>query len=167
MDAKSNTVEEPETSFNPVTVETKNFPRMTPYEVDVVPPVALFTPEITPEPTPTPTPTPNSTTKTKATPKTVSTTVAKTYAKYLVGTIQFVCLNKLWEKESRWNPLAKNKISGAYGIPQALPGDKMKSAGSDWRTNPITQIKWGVGYIKDRYGTSCSAWNFWLKRGWY
>jgi Transglycosylase SLT domain len=80
---------------------------------------------------------------------------------------QFPCLDKLWKKESGWNPKASNPSSGAYGIPQALPGSKMKSAGSDWRTNPATQIEWGLGYIKGRYGTPCGAWSHSQDVGWY
>jgi hypothetical protein len=74
------------------------------------------------------------------------------------GIDQFPCLNKLWNKESGWNAHAENKGSGAYGIPQALPGSKMGSVASDWRTNPATQIKWGLGYIKGRYHSPCKAW---------
>ena len=66
-----------------------------------------------------------------------------------------------------WNPRADNPTSSAYGIPQALPGSKMSSAGEDWRTNPVTQIRWGLGYIRDRYGSPCSAWSFKQGRGWY
>jgi murein DD-endopeptidase MepM/ murein hydrolase activator NlpD len=80
---------------------------------------------------------------------------------------QFPCLDKLWKKESGWNHKAANPSSGAYGIPQALPGGKMSSAGSDWRTNPATQIKWGLGYIKGRYGTPCKAWSHSQNVGWY
>jgi hypothetical protein len=80
---------------------------------------------------------------------------------------QFPCLNKLWKKESGWNERAYNRGSGAQGIPQALPGSKMASAGSDWRTNPATQIKWGLGYIEGRYGTPCSAWSHSQRVGWY
>jgi hypothetical protein len=72
---------------------------------------------------------------------------------------QFPCLDKLWKKESGWNYRAENRGSGAYGIPQALPGKKMASAGADWKTNPATQIKWGLGYIKGRYNTPCGAWS--------
>jgi hypothetical protein len=72
---------------------------------------------------------------------------------------QFPCLDKLWKKESGWNYRAENRGSGAYGIPQALPGKKMASAGSDWETNPATQIKWGLGYIKGRYDSPCGAWS--------
>jgi hypothetical protein len=71
---------------------------------------------------------------------------------------QFPCLNKLWNKESGWNARAENKSSGAYGIPQAYPGNKMSSAGSDWKTNPATQIKWGLGYIERKYHNPCGAW---------
>jgi hypothetical protein len=70
---------------------------------------------------------------------------------------QFSCLDSLWQQESGWNYLAEN-ASGAYGIPQALPGDKMASAGADWQTDPTTQIRWGLGYIKSIYGTPCGAW---------
>jgi hypothetical protein len=72
---------------------------------------------------------------------------------------QFGCLNKLWNKESGWNHRAENPSSGAYGIPQSYPGSKMKSAGADWRTNPATQIEWGLGYIKGRYQSPCGAWS--------
>ncbi|HEY0534866.1 MAG TPA: lytic transglycosylase domain-containing protein [Actinoplanes sp.] len=74
------------------------------------------------------------------------------------GIDQFPCLNKLWNKESGWNAHAENKGSGAYGIPQALPGSKMGTVASDWKTNPATQIKWGLGYIKGRYNSPCGAW---------
>ncbi|AEV83733.1 hypothetical protein ACWT_2708 [Actinoplanes sp. SE50] len=74
------------------------------------------------------------------------------------GLDQFACLNKLWNKESGWNYRAENRGSGAYGIPQSLPGSKMASFGADWQTNPATQIKWGLDYIKKRYNTPCNAW---------
>jgi hypothetical protein len=80
---------------------------------------------------------------------------------------EYQCLVLLWNRESQWNPYAENSSSGAYGIPQALPGSKMASAGADWRTNPITQINWGIGYIKGRYGTPCSAWAHSNAVGWY
>jgi len=79
---------------------------------------------------------------------------------------QFSCLDNIWSRESGWRTTAEN-ASGAYGIPQALPGSKMASAGSDWQTNPATQITWGLGYIKGRYGTPCDAWSFWQANGWY
>jgi hypothetical protein len=75
------------------------------------------------------------------------------------GIDQFPCLDRLWKKESGWNYRAINRGSGAFGIPQALPGKKMASAGADWETSPATQIKWGLGYIKGRYDTPCGAWS--------
>lgn len=80
---------------------------------------------------------------------------------------QWSCLNSLWERESGWNPYAQNPSSGAYGIPQSLPGSKMASAGSDWRTNPATQITWGLNYIAGRYGGPCGAWSHSQATGWY
>lgn len=83
------------------------------------------------------------------------------------GLGQMRCLVNLWSRESGWSTTARNGSSGAYGIPQSLPGSKMASAGSDWRTNPATQIKWGLGYIKGRYGTPCGAWAHSQATGWY
>jgi len=80
---------------------------------------------------------------------------------------QFGCLDSLWAKESGWNWKASNSSSGAYGIPQALPGSKMGSVASDWATNPVTQITWGLGYISARYGTPCSAWAHSQSVNWY
>jgi hypothetical protein len=80
---------------------------------------------------------------------------------------QFQYLDKLWTRESNWNYKATNAGSGAYGIPQALPGRKMISAGSDWMTNPVTQIKWGLNYIKARYGSPSAAWSHSQSYGWY
>jgi len=79
---------------------------------------------------------------------------------------QWGCLDNLWNRESGWVYNAEN-ASGAYGIPQALPGSKMASAGADWLTNPTTQIKWGLGYIKSIYGTPCGAWDHEEADGWY
>lgn len=80
---------------------------------------------------------------------------------------QFACLDALWTRESGWRVDAHNKSSGAYGIPQALPGSKMASVAADWQTNPRTQIEWGLGYIAGRYGTPCDAWAFFQARNWY
>jgi len=80
---------------------------------------------------------------------------------------QFSCLEKLWNKESRWKVNADNPTSSAYGIPQALPGNRMAAYGSDWRTNPVTQIKWGLDYIDATYGSPCSAWSHSQAKGWY
>ncbi|WP_424446145.1 lytic transglycosylase domain-containing protein [Microbacterium sp. CH-015] len=87
-------------------------------------------------------------------------------ANYGWGDDQFACLVSLWDKESGWRVNAANP-SGAYGIPQALPGSKMASAGADWQTNPATQIAWGLGYISGRYGTPCGAWGHSQSTGWY
>ena len=75
---------------------------------------------------------------------------------------QAACLDDLWAEESAgtWSPTVTDPLSGAYGIPQALPGSKMDAAGPDWQTNAATQIRWGLGYIHDRYGTPCNAWAF-------
>jgi len=78
----------------------------------------------------------------------------------------FGCLVDIWNRESGWRYDAEN-ASGAYGIPQALPGSKMASAGADWQTNPATQIKWGLGYIKAIYGDPCHAWAFEEANGYY
>ncbi len=83
------------------------------------------------------------------------------------GAGEFDCLVALWNKESGWNVYAHNRSSGAYGIPQSLPGSKMATAGADWETNPATQIAWGLGYIQARYGTPCGAWASSQARGWY
>jgi len=80
---------------------------------------------------------------------------------------QFRCLVTVWNRESHWNQRAHNHRSGAHGIPQALPGSKMRSAGADWRTNPVTQIKWGLGYIDRRYGSPCGALRHMNRHGWY
>jgi hypothetical protein len=82
------------------------------------------------------------------------------------GENQYDCLVALWNRESGWNVYAYNP-SGAYGIPQALPGSKMASAGADWQTNPATQISWGLGYISSRYGNPCGAWAASQANGWY
>jgi hypothetical protein len=83
------------------------------------------------------------------------------------GSGEFDCLVALWNRESHWNVYSNNSNTGAYGIPQALPGAKMASAGADWATNPATQISWGLGYIIGRYGTPCGAWAHSLSSGWY
>jgi hypothetical protein len=80
---------------------------------------------------------------------------------------QFRCLDNLWTRESNWNHRAMNRSSGAYGIPQALPAWKMRGAGRDWRFNPKTQIRWGLKYIRGRYGSPCGAWAHSRLHGWY
>ena len=89
-------------------------------------------------------------------------------SQYGWGEDQFSCLDRLWQKESGWSYSALNSSSGATGIPQALPGSKMASAGNDWATNATTQISWGLGYIKaSSYGTPCAAWSHSQSVGWY
>ncbi len=80
---------------------------------------------------------------------------------------QFSCLDSLWVSESDWNVSATNSSSGAFGIPQSLPAEKMASAGADWRTNPATQIEWGLTYIESSYGDPCNAWYFKQGNNWY
>ena len=87
--------------------------------------------------------------------------------KYGWGDYQYECLNSLWTKESHWNYKSSNKSSGAHGIPQALPATKMDSVGTDWRTNPVTQISWGLRYIDQRYSTPCKAWAKFKRSNWY
>src|SRR5262249_33794678 len=80
---------------------------------------------------------------------------------------QFSCLQPLWAHESGWNPYAQNPSSGAYGIPQALPGSKMASAGGNWQSDPGTQVRWGLSYIQGNYGSPCGAWAHEQADGWY
>lgn len=103
----------------------------------------------------------------KPTPQPVANTNPKQYALARLGATQYSCFNNIVIKESGWNYTATNPSSGAYGLVQALPGSKMASAGADWRTNPITQINWGISYMNGRYGSPCGAWNFWLNNHWY
>ncbi|QPP06790.1 transglycosylase SLT domain-containing protein [Streptomyces bathyalis] len=91
----------------------------------------------------------------------------KSMAQKIVGGSNFQCFSEIVERESGWNYRASNASSGAYGLVQALPGSKMASAGADWRTNPATQIKWGLNYMNDRYGSACGAWDFWQANNWY
>jgi hypothetical protein len=106
------------------------------------------------------------------TPPPSNPTAAQSTAKAMLASFgfsdsQWSCLYDLWERESTWNVYAENAASGAYGIPQSLPGDKMASAGSDWQTNAATQIRWGLGYIKSVYGTPCGAWANETNYGYY
>jgi hypothetical protein len=87
--------------------------------------------------------------------------------RYGWGGDQFGCLVSLWTKESGWNYQASNPSSGAYGIPQSLPGSKMATVGADWQTNATTQIAWGLDYISRAYGTPCSAWGHSQATNWY
>jgi hypothetical protein len=88
-------------------------------------------------------------------------------AEQIVPSGQFSCFSWIVSRESGWSVTATNPSSGAYGLGQALPGYKMASAGSDWQTNPATQIKWTLGYMDERYGSPCAAQGFWESHGWY
>ena len=96
-------------------------------------------------------------------------TACKLLPKFGFSVDEMPALVNLWDGESNWDASAENSDSGAYGIAQALPGDKMSSAGSDWRTNAETQIKWGLQYIADAYGSPQAAWDTWQSRSphWY
>ncbi|MFH9982967.1 transglycosylase SLT domain-containing protein [Streptomyces sp. NPDC017179] len=97
-----------------------------------------------------------------------SAAYAKAAARQMIpDAAQFHAFSKIVQRESGWNPRATNASSGAYGLVQALPASKMSSAGADWRTNPKTQIKWGLKYMKSRYGSPAGAWRFWQAHGWY
>ncbi|MDV9192474.1 transglycosylase SLT domain-containing protein [Streptomyces sp. SR27] len=88
-------------------------------------------------------------------------------ARQIVPASQYQSFSKIVSHESGWNHHATNSSSGAYGLVQALPASKMSSAGSDWKTNPATQIKWGLNYMNERYGSPNAAWAFWQANGWY
>ncbi|MEV5337907.1 transglycosylase SLT domain-containing protein [Streptomyces sp. NPDC052773] len=88
-------------------------------------------------------------------------------ARQMVPGDQWTCFSNIVDHESDWNYRAVNPSSGAYGLFQALPGSKMASAGADWQTNPATQIKWGLNYMNERYGSPCGAWSFWQANHWY
>lgn len=108
------------------------------------------------------------TTDDSAPPVSASPGSVQAIAQGIIGdSTQFQCFSNIVTRESGWNYQATNSGSGAYGLVQALPGSKMASAGADWRTNPATQIKWGLGYMNDRYGSPCGAWSFWQAHSWY
>ncbi|MFF2199406.1 transglycosylase SLT domain-containing protein [Streptomyces sp. NPDC058145] len=88
-------------------------------------------------------------------------------ARQMVAADQFQCFSNIVNHESSWNYQAVNASSGAYGLFQALPAGKYSSAGADWRTNPATQIKWGLNYMNERYHSPCGAWSFWQANSWY
>ncbi|MGP3773986.1 lytic transglycosylase domain-containing protein [Streptomyces sp. SDT5-1] len=102
-----------------------------------------------------------------ATQASYSVAQVQSMARQMVPSGQFQCFSNIVDHESSWNYKAVNASSGAYGLFQALPGTKMASAGADWQTNPATQIKWGLGYMNDRYGSPCEAWSFWQANNWY
>jgi hypothetical protein len=101
---------------------------------------------------------------TKADPRTLARALMPLYG---LATSEFGCVYNIWNQESHWNVHADNPYSSAYGIPQALPGSKMASAGPDWQNSAETQIRWGLNYIAERYGSACAAWSFKQSHGWY
>lgn len=161
------------------TVQTDNEPhtRTVLYTVNVADPVTEITakgtkPKPEPRPEPKPKPAPAATQNTPTPKVNDNPTGNRAIGKEMAaargwGNDQYACLDKLWTRESNWRTTAKNPSSGAYGIPQSYPGSKLATAGSDWRTNPRTQITWGLNYIKGRYGTPCSAWGHSQQKGWY
>ncbi len=175
----------PDSAFHPVTddlppahqplavIDDLGQPTLLPKpSIDVPTPVAVIVPRATPAPTPKPTPrpTPQPTPRPTATrPPVIYPTVAdaKAYALSVLGSTQYSCLDEIAIHESNWNPHDYNASSGAYGIPQALPGSKMSTAGADWLDNPVTQVKWMIGYVDGSYGSACSAWTFWQAHHWY
>jgi hypothetical protein len=92
---------------------------------------------------------------------------ARAYALRKLGARQFRCLDALVQRESRWRVDARNRRSGAYGLGQAYPGSKMARFGADWRTNPVTQLRWMIAYIHGRYGSACRALDHAYRTGWY
>ncbi|MFI1013889.1 transglycosylase SLT domain-containing protein [Streptomyces sp. NPDC020965] len=91
----------------------------------------------------------------------------KAMARQMIPGDQFQCFSNIVQRESTWNYKATNPSSGAYGLVQAWPATKMSDAGADWRTNPATQIKWGLNYMNERYDSPCGAWEFWKANRWY
>ena len=122
---------------------------------------AAPTPTTASSPSPSPAPAP---VVASGTPQRIAESLLGSYG---WSSAQFSCLDDLWNAESGWNVTASNPSSGAYGIPQALPGSKMASAGPDWESDATTQIKWGLGYIKGLYGSPCTAWGHEESDGWY
>lgn len=128
-------------------------------------PSASFVPVVTPTPTAAPTRAPKASETARGLPTVAE---AKAYALARLGPVQFACLVDIVSHEDgTWDPHRLNRQSGAYGIPQALPGSKMASAGADWRSNRITQLRWMLAYIAGRYGSACAAATFRRVHGWY
>jgi len=142
-------------------------------------PARLATPAPTPTPKPKPKPGPTPWPTHPPRPKlygksykpwrefTANVEAARTYARSVLSKTSFYCLDVLFDRESGWRVHAGNRTSGAYGIPQALPGSKMAWAGDDWRDNATTQVRWGIHYIKGRYGNACIALDHSYRTGWY
>lgn len=159
----------PDPVINPIPPPLVPAPR----PVTEAPPLPSAPPAPQPAPTPEPAPAPGPAPVPAPSPGPVDDPAgAQAYAAgrlgaYGWGQDQLRCLINLWQRESGWRTSANNPYSGAYGIPQSLPGDKMASIGPDWRTNYRTQIEWGLGYIQSRYGSPCSAWQHSEEKNWY
>jgi hypothetical protein len=152
------------TLFSPVTVtdqpvirDFRTPPKPQPRAPQAAQPTAIVVVPATPKPD-----------RQESTPgKFPSVAEARAYARAKLGSTQFACLDQIGEHESGWRTHALNKSSGAYGIPQALPGSKMAVIADDWRDNPVTQVKWMIRYVNGRYGSACQAWSFWQGHSWY
>lgn len=163
----------PDAAFHPVTDDLSPTQSPAPLVDDFVQPTPLPRPSIdlppaiavaVSKPTPTPRPLPAATPAPKGYPTVAD---AKAYALGALGSTQYSCLNEIAIHESNWNPHDLNASSGAYGIPQALPGSKMSTAGADWHDNPVTQVRWMIGYVDGVYGSACAAWSHWQSQHWY
>ncbi|WP_104055409.1 MULTISPECIES: transglycosylase [unclassified Arthrobacter] len=152
---------EPDPVINPTPLPQVPAPQPAP-----LPPPAPSAPPV-PQPAPAPDPLPVPSPGPVDDPVAAQAYAAGRLPGYGWGQDQFRCLVNLWQRESGWRTSANNPYSGAYGIPQSLPGDKMASVGADWRTNYRTQIEWGLGYISSRYGSPCAAWQHSEDKGWY
>lgn len=136
-------------------------------------PVKRVIERIKPKPKPKPKPSATAKPRPKAKKPAVVMTIAqkKEYARWYLAergfANQFYAVDYIFTRESGWNHRADNPTSSAYGIPQSLPGSKMATAGSDWKTNPRTQIRWGIDYMISRYGSPAKAYQFWLSHHWY
>jgi hypothetical protein len=143
-------------------------PEPAPAEISVAPQAAEPAPAPAPEPAPAPAPAPEPAPVVAVNdPAGAQAYAASQLATYGWSADQMQCLVTLWDKESDWTTTATNPSSGAYGIVQSLPAEKMASAGADYLTNYRTQINWGLDYIQERYQSPCGALNFHLSHNWY
>ncbi len=137
--------------------------------VMVDPVIPTITPTVAPRPQPIASPivVPAPAPRVAIAPASPTVAQAQAWALATLGSTQYACLaNIVKHEDGTWDP-TRMAPNGAYGIPQALPGTKMATAGSDWRTNRITQLRWMIGYVDGRYGSACGAWSFWQAHYWY
>ncbi|MCO4237458.1 aggregation-promoting factor C-terminal-like domain-containing protein [Pseudarthrobacter raffinosi] len=155
-------------SFEAAEIQPPASPEAAPAEINVAPQAAEPAPAPAPEPAPAPAPEPAPTPVVAVNdPAGAQAYAAGQLATYGWSADQMQCLQTLWTKESEWTTTATNASSGAYGIVQSLPAEKMASAGADYVTNYRTQINWGLNYIQERYQSPCGALNFHLSHNWY